>query len=47
LFNLIAIAILLEYQAVGYPTAIKDELKEGAASRPKLVLPQSVKGIKA
>jgi hypothetical protein len=44
--NLIAIAILLEYQAVGYPTAIKDELKEGAASRPKLVLPAVKKEIK-
>jgi hypothetical protein len=30
---------------VGYPTAIKDELKAGAADKPKLVLPPSAKGI--
>jgi len=28
---------------VGYPTAIKDELKEGEGDKPKLVLPPQVK----
>jgi len=28
---------------VGYPTAIKDELKEGEGDKPKLVLPPEVK----